>query len=332
VTYHYEDVPSPFVNTDFAASLLEHNHHPAEAIPFLQSLVKSVPWDASYRFRLAQAELASNARDQARTNFIAVARDSSAAYDLRVQAARALAPLTSQPTDLGSKELSFIAHPTTVASARQPYFAEARIAAAAIGSTSASDRELLLREAIAIDPAGPDAAHASIDLLLLQPAAGDSSGTLAILRSLQNPMPSYRQTPNYSNASESDTRPDDSGKPPRDAAIDSPDNVVVPAVSLPSAAASLRLADRIRLATQIASASERDGNLESALAYSELAVSLAKNSPQPGLTRHRDDLKTAVLLARRNRLRQPDLHAELAQSVQVRPRLTASTLHQEESQ
>ena len=161
------DAPNPYINTDYAAALLEHNHHPAEAIPFLQSLVKSVPWDASYRFRLAQAELASNERDQARTDFLAVARDASAPYDLRVEAARALAPIASQPTELGSRELSFIAHPSSVADARQPYFAEARVAAAAAASTTASDRELLLREAIAISPAGASADRARLELLLL---------------------------------------------------------------------------------------------------------------------------------------------------------------------
>jgi predicted Zn-dependent protease len=112
VTYHWQDVPSPFVNTDYAASLLEKDHHPAEAIPFLQALVKSVPWDASYRFRLAQAQLASNARDLARTNFTAVARDTSAPYDLRVQAARALD--TADISDHRTRQPGAILHRSSV--------------------------------------------------------------------------------------------------------------------------------------------------------------------------------------------------------------------------
>jgi tetratricopeptide (TPR) repeat protein len=328
------EAPNPYINTDYAASLLEKDHHPAEAIPFLQALVKSVPWDASYRFRLAQAQLASNARDLARTNFTAVARDTSAPYDLRVQAARALTPLTSQTTELGSRELSFIAHPSTVAAARQPYFAGARIAAAAIASTSPSDRELLLREAIAIAPVGPDADRARIDTFLLQPAAADPSASLAILGSLQNTVPMYRPAPNdrnADNADDSDTAPDET-TPVRGAAIDSPDNVTVPPANVPAAFYDLDLATRIRVATQLASANERDGNLDSAFAYAELAVTLAKDSPQAELTRRRDDLKTAVLLARRNSLRRPNLHAALDQSIQARPHLTASTVYQEESQ
>lgn len=316
-----------YINTDYAAALLEKNHHPAEAIPFLQSLVKSVPWDASYRFRLAQAELTSNARAQARTNLLAVARDVSAPYDLRVKAAHALAPLSSQPPELGSRELSFIAHPSAPADSRQPYSVEARIAAAAFASTHAADRELLLREAIAINPADPDATRAGLDLLLLQPDTADPSATLAILHSIRNAPVNDSFAPNM-NGDGADTADDQAWDEPR-----TPDQstAVIPTASLPQAT-ELDLATRIRLAAQITLANQRDGNLESALAYADLAVSLSKDNPQVDLTRRRDDLKTAVLLARRNALRRPDLHADLAQSVQVRPHLTASTLDQEERQ
>jgi hypothetical protein len=268
---------------------------------------------------------------------LAVARDTSAPYDLRVQAARALTPLISQSVELGSKELSFIAHPSTPAAARQPYFAEARIAAAAAASTSPSDRDLLLREAIAINPDGPDADHARIDLLLLQQATADPSATLAILRPVQSSQNMYSFSANRNDTeSDADTAmrqvPDEPDTATRGAAIDSPDNVTAPPVFLPPAVYKLDLPVRIRLATQMASANQRDGNLESALAYAELAVSLAKESPQPELMHRRDDLKTAVLLARRNSLRRPLLRAQLDQSNQVRPHLTASTVYQEESQ
>ena len=48
----------PFENLDPAAALLEKTGHNAEAVEFLDQLVKSAPWDASYRLRLAQAKLA----------------------------------------------------------------------------------------------------------------------------------------------------------------------------------------------------------------------------------------------------------------------------------
>ncbi len=329
IAFNNGDLRNPYLNTDYAASLLEKNHRPAEAIPFLQALVRSVPWDASYLLRLAQTQLASNAREEAQANFLIVARNASAPYDLRAQAARALAPLTSQPTEFGSSELSFLAHPSTLADARRPYAFEARIAAASLASTSAADREQLLREAITISPRGVHADSARLDLLSLQPATASPSATLAILRSLQSTPARYPSTDSIGDTA-SDATPNDPDTPVRGSASDSPDNVAVPATSLPPAAFHLDLATRIRLATQLASANQRDGNLGSAFAYAELAVSLAKNS-QPELMRRRDDLKTAILLARLNSLRRPDLHAALEQSRQVRPRLTASTIHQEES-
>jgi len=339
---------NPYIHTDYAAALLEKNHHPAEAIPFLQSLVDLVPWEPSYRCRLAQAELSSSAHDQARENLLTVARDALALYALRVQAARALAPLIPESTELGSqelgsKELALIAHPANASAARQPYFAQARIALASLASTSSSDRELLLREAIAISPGAPTAARARLDLLLLEPATADPSATLAILRSIDN-APAVDSAGSQTgtepdstaelaaSADATESAPQDS---PSGSAIGASGEVNVPAVSLPRVADELSLAARIRLASQIASANQRDGDLVSALAYAELAVSLAAGPPQPGLASRRDELKMAVLLDRRNGLRRPYLRAELAQSSQVRPRLNASFvggLLQEQSQ
>jgi hypothetical protein len=320
------NAPNSYLYTDDAASLLEKNHRPAEAIPFLRSLVQSVPWNASYRLRVAQAQLASNSTADAKPTLLSLAADASAPYDLRVQAARALAPLLSRPTDLGSRELSFIAHPSTPADARQPYFAAARIASAAQPSTTPADRESLLREAIAIAPNSPDADHVRLDLLLQQSPTADSSATLAILRSIQNtPAP----------ATDSDTAaapPNDSETPPTDSPDLAAAAITVPSASLPQAASLLDLPSRIRLASQIASANQRSGDLESALAYAELATQLAKDSPEPELIHRREQLKAAVLLSHSNALRRPNLHAALAQTVPVRPRLTASMLTQEEAQ
>jgi tetratricopeptide (TPR) repeat protein len=302
----------PYVNTNAAASLLEKNHLAAEAVPFLESLVACVPWDGSYRLRLAEAELTSNARDQARTTFLVVARDATAPYDLRVKAARALASMASGPVELGSGELSYLAHPSSVAAARQPYAAAARMAAAGMASASAADRESLLREAIAIHPEGRDAARAGIDLLLLQPADTDASATLAIVRALQKMEPANA-------IGEGDAHGD---------AIDKG----VDRSLLPPGSGGLDLAAKIRLTGVLASANERYGNLTIALRYAELGISLAKDSPHAELTNRRDELKTALLLAQRNRLRLPNLRATLEQSKQVRPRVTSATIHEEDSQ
>ena len=109
-------------------------HHPAEAIPFLEMLVKSVPWDATYKLRLAEAQ---SKAEQPDSKFLwsldSIARDASAPYGTRLKAAADLAQLSPAATfgagNLGSKELDFIAHPTNPTDAAQPYFVPARIAA-----------------------------------------------------------------------------------------------------------------------------------------------------------------------------------------------------------
>ena len=55
-------VGNPYENLEPAAALLEKTRHNAEAVEFLDQLVKSAPWDASYRLRLAQAKLAGRMR------------------------------------------------------------------------------------------------------------------------------------------------------------------------------------------------------------------------------------------------------------------------------
>ena len=52
-------VGAPFENLDPAAALLEKTGHNAEAVEFLEQLVRSAPWDSTYRLRLAKANLAA---------------------------------------------------------------------------------------------------------------------------------------------------------------------------------------------------------------------------------------------------------------------------------
>ena len=143
----------------------------------------------------------------------------------------------------------------------------------------------------------------------MQSATADPSASLAILRSRPNAENIFSVAANRNAGSDTNIATgevsDEPDTPARGAAIDSPDNVVLQPAFVPAGFYDLDLATRIRLATQIATANERDGNLESAFAYAELAVSLAKDSRQPELTRRRDDLKAAVLVARRNSLRRP---------------------------
>ena len=131
-------VGNPFGNLDPAAALLEKTGHNAEAVEFLDQLVKSAPWDASYRLRLAKATLAagknatsSQAPAQAQKALDAVASAQTASYDLRLKAAVALAGYSH--SDLGSGELSLLAgNPAAITptAVDKFYFYDARIKAA----------------------------------------------------------------------------------------------------------------------------------------------------------------------------------------------------------
>src|SRR6266478_4552138 len=52
-------VGNPYENLDPAAALLEKTGHNAEALEFLDQLVKAAPWEFSYRVRLAKAKIAA---------------------------------------------------------------------------------------------------------------------------------------------------------------------------------------------------------------------------------------------------------------------------------
>lgn len=130
-------VGNPFENLDPAAALLEKTGHNAEAVEFLDQLVKSAPWDASYRLRLAQARLGAKDAEGAQgvalgqQSLAAIASASSISYDLRLKAAVALAG--SANADLGSGELNLLAGPAgaiTTTAADKFYFYDARIRAA----------------------------------------------------------------------------------------------------------------------------------------------------------------------------------------------------------
>ena len=101
-------VGNPFENLDPAAALLEKTGHNAEAIEFLDQLVKSAPWDPSYRLRLAKAKLAADKdATAAQDELTSVAAGPNTSYDLRIKAAAALAGRTH--SDLGSGELNLLA-------------------------------------------------------------------------------------------------------------------------------------------------------------------------------------------------------------------------------
>src|SRR4029077_5457246 len=125
-------VGNPFETQDAAAALLVRTGHPAQAISFLEELVKAVPWNAQYRGRLAQAQIAANQNvEAARKELIAVVSDRFVAYEDRIAFAEGLEG--AAPGSLGSAELDYLAHGAGAAgniSPDQPFFFAARIKAA----------------------------------------------------------------------------------------------------------------------------------------------------------------------------------------------------------
>ena len=139
-------------DTDAAAALLEKHNLNAEATPFLQALVDAQPWQASYRVRLAKAQLAVDAHDAAAMQALShVANDARALYADREDAAAALRGHTTLKT--ASKELDLLAQNGCIsaADANQAYFIRARMAAASC-LTEARGKETLLRAALADAP------------------------------------------------------------------------------------------------------------------------------------------------------------------------------------
>jgi predicted Zn-dependent protease len=138
-------VGNPFESLDPAAGLLEKTGHNAEAIEFLDQLVKSTPWDPSYRLRLAKAKIAAGQNALSSQDALAsIASEAEIPYDLRIKAALAFA---SRPyADLGSAELNLLAgNPAAIpaTAADKLYFYEARIKAAQNTADSQTKIQLL---------------------------------------------------------------------------------------------------------------------------------------------------------------------------------------------
>ncbi len=317
----------PYTNTDSAAALLEAAEHPAEAIPFLNALIQSVPWNPTYRLRLAEAQLKTPDSLKAADGLIHIADDTMAPYGLRLQAAqdlRALAPQRMVPApattaQFASEELSYIAsNNQTAAAARQPYFTAARVAAASATSTTKADRVALLSEAIAISPNGATADRARLDLLLTYTAADSSSATLALYGQIANEP---AQAPQSQAEIDTTVTADDSeGESYTGDAESGPGPMFFPVAMV----STLDRPTQIRLAVLLASAYNREHNTAQSLFYDQLAVNIDAQNPKPDavVVKRLSDYKATLALEQKNAQRRPLIHADLDQPNQVRPRLT----------
>lgn len=314
-----------FTGQDAAADLLVRTGHPDQAVPFLQEMVTAGPWNAEYRLRLDQARLASRKEvEVAHRDLVAVAGDSSVAYAIRTEAARALAG--SHIPGLGSRELDLLASgtPITFADANQPFFLPARLQAAE--HLQGTERTTLLRAALQDSIENNDA---RIPLFQAAMQQRDYYLALATMRPFLgnswlriNSAPAWEWEP-Y--AYDSETDDDDQDADDDETLVQDEDSTPgTPSSELRArdGLSSLAATDKPAILEQAGIAFEKLGALEDALA--SFGEALAAH-PAPAVYKRIEAEKSSVLhiLQQRSadRLRQPDIHENLEQDHVVHPRL-----------
>ena len=312
-------VGNPFENLDPAAALLEKTGHNAEAVEFLDHLVKTAPWDPSYRLRLAKARLAAGQdAAAAQTALGAVASGASVPYDLRIKAAAAFSGRSHG--DLGSGELNLVAGNAAAispAAADKFYYYEARIKAA--NHAADSQTKLHLLGHCVIDFPGRDEARVA----LFEAAADRHSDEFAI--GILGPL-LQTQFLGYSAPSTADSNSNfedeqivDTGNDEENESDDSGTRVtpVTPSTVL-------HRAQQARVAQTIGETMARLNRLPDAVSYFEIARRFQISAmARKDLARKIADLKATLRIQQQNAARQPLLHEALEQNRVVRPRLLA---------
>jgi predicted Zn-dependent protease len=301
----------PFENLDPAAALLEKTGHNAEAIEFLDQLVKAAPWDPSYRLRLAKAKLAVNTdADNAQTAIAAIAAAATTSYDLRLKAASALAGRTH--SDLGSGELNLLAaapNTITAAAADKFYFYEARVKAAQNVSDAQTKMQLLSHCIIDF----PRRDEARIPLFQAATAAHSDQYALGLLEPLF--QSAFLQT--YGNQPANEEEQIISSSEEEEETNEEANTPAVPALKLTRAA-------QAQIAHMIADTMVRLNRLSEAAQYYETARKLEIDPAVRRALLHKlTDVRVALRIQARNAARQPLLHEALEQDRVVRPRLLA---------
>jgi len=305
-------VGNPFENLDPAAALLEKAGHNAEAIEFLDQLVKSAPWDASYRLRLAKARLAAGKDAPAAQDALgSVASGVSVQYDLRIQAASAIAGRSR--SDLGSAELNLLAgNPAAIspAAADQFYFYEARIRAAQ--HTADSQTKLQLLSHCAND--FPRRDEARVPLFQAAASLHSDEFALGVLEPLLRAQFLGSTAPSYAYSEEEQIVGSDNDEENESGGTSTP---VTPS-------ARLSRTQRAQVAQMIGETMARLNRLSEAVSYFEIARR-SQSSPavRKDLTRRIADLRAALRIEHQNAARQPLLHEALEQDRIIRPRLLA---------
>jgi tetratricopeptide (TPR) repeat protein len=299
-------VGNPFENLDAAAALLERTGHNAEAIEFLDQLVKASPWNASYRLRLAKAQLvAMQDASSATQALVNITSSPNNSYDVRSNAALALNGQSH--SDLGSGELNLLAQsrgPISPLAADKFYFYESRIKAAA--SVPDQQTRLQLLSHCVID--FPRRDEARIPLFEAAATAHSDEFALGIIQPFleRGFMRSYKRRVQEPLSAAEET--EDNGE------SDLPSGFVV----------KLSRAQQAEVAQQVGGVMLRLHRLTDALEYFQAA---RRSEPSPQVRARLDktiaEVRAELNRQRQNAARQPILHDALEQDRLVRPRLLA---------
>ena len=304
-------VGNPYENLDPAAALLEKTAHPAEAVEFLDQLVRSAPWEASYRLRLAKARLAAKDSHSSVDALARIAASREAAYSIRVEAATALSG-TQTAAELGSAELKLLSGgPRSIsnAAADQPFFYDSRLKAAE-NATDARAKLQPLGKALADSPSRGDAR-----IPLFKAAESIHADELALLAidPLLRGQLLQRASRDEINEEEIVSSADANG-----------DAVEEETPAQAYAAGRLSPAEQAQISFIVANALARLHRSNEALPYLQRAQKLEKApARRKEIAVRLADVKNILRRERMNLARQPILHQELEQDRVVRPRIVA---------
>ncbi len=308
-------VGNPLENLDPAAALLEKTGHNAEAVEFLDQLVRSTPWDSSYRLRLANAKLAAGQdATVAEEALTAIASAASSSYDLRLKSAVALAGRSH--SDLGSAELNLLAgDPTTITStaADKFYFYAARLKAAQ--NAAGLPAKLRLLGHCIID--FPRREEARVPLFQAAAAANANEYAVSVMEPLFQTQFLRSAAVVTGNENENDEEQIATSGYEEE---DSDDEVNAVA----SGGTKLSRALQAEVAQMLGDTMSRLNRLDDAVAYYDSARRV-ESSPtvRKVLLRKIAEAKATLRVQRQNAIRQPLLHEALEQDRVVRPRLLA---------
>ncbi|HKE07705.1 MAG TPA: hypothetical protein VKB48_07725 [Candidatus Acidoferrum sp.] len=302
-------VGDQYQGMDSAAALLEKINRPAEALVFLEPLAKATPWDATFRLRLAKAQLAVNQdKTGAAATMAKIATDRENPYSLRGQAASALPSLT-QTSEFGSGELKLIAagaSSITPADADRPFFYDARLAAVQKAS-DAQEKMELLGKALADLPSRNDAR-----VPFFRAAASLQQDELA-LASIEQLL----QRGAVGRLSRENARDEDVLAASEESAADEETSASGPVPALPSS-------QQAQVAQEVATVMMRLERLDQAEAYLKTAQKLEKSpAERKRISAHLADVRARLRRQHVNAMRHPVLHEALEQDRLVRPRLVA---------